>query len=753
MSVPAVIQRAIEIILSAEADNSEVISWVASLEGIDHKSIFLPHTSDVRAHLRTKSTKNNLEIEWPKHNLDLPYTPIELFKYFAEFFRNCLKPFRIFRSSGTTSASRSASPYSHRGLQQYKKQSLMAFYAVMKHFFDKPLTIPGYSLVPPSSEWPDSSLATMIEWISQISSVDYLKEKHQINSEHKLNGIWVFGTAFHYVNLYDKGVKIPLHRDSIVFETGGTKGQSRDISTEELYGLISELFEIDQSRIISEYGMCELASQAYNFVSPDENTQQRIYKFPAWIETKVEGPSSVNSKGAGCLIINDPFRPDVEKPIRTQDLVRLNQHGFFELEGRLITSPLKGCSLKVEYTDNGSPRSSCNNTSAAKKIATAKTSSKRERALYVSKEFKNHFFSETLKSFFLEYFGNDKTTESAINDLKEYWPLNADDWYNAAMKACPDMGINQKWLVIGPNSHPVAIIEPLIYAFILDLDITLRLSKSFHAFETWLIKILSYKSNNIKTFSSKYKIESQQLSYPFDAILIFGQDQTIQTIQSLTTIPMKSFGSYYTISICDLKDLKHHSETLVKDFLSLNQLGCFSSRALFLLTDSDTHIEIVKNEIEEHMAQHISNWMDRACTSDKGSEMQSLAAAQYHIPYKHSFIKQKLAGNSLFNIQLHDKNLFFPHYNITEISTLEDILHPEPFVIPLIICPNKHIALLTSFIKNQNSIKRIASPHPQRLHSRQILTRKLELTYSGESNKACYQGTHQNSPYFFVEIN
>ncbi len=60
---------------------------------------------------------------------------------------------------------------------------------------------------------------------------------------------------------------------SIVIETGGTKGKTRSVTREELYTLISNCFSVDRNHIVSEYGMCELASQAYDFV---ENPQGPI---------------------------------------------------------------------------------------------------------------------------------------------------------------------------------------------------------------------------------------------------------------------------------------------------------------------------------------------------------------------------------------------------------------------------------------------------------------------------------------------
>ena len=70
-----------------------------------------------------------------------------------------------------------------------------------------------------------------------------------------------------------------------------------------------------QENIISEYGMCELASQAYDFF--DENLKTRAYRFPFWVKSFVLPPwGELFSRGKGCLLIEDPLRIDYPFPMR-----------------------------------------------------------------------------------------------------------------------------------------------------------------------------------------------------------------------------------------------------------------------------------------------------------------------------------------------------------------------------------------------------------------------------------------------------
>jgi hypothetical protein len=47
-------------------------------------------------------------------------------------------------------------------------------------------------------------------------------------------------------------------------ETGGYKGRSRAVPRQELHQLICERMGISETKIICEYGMSELSSQAYD---------------------------------------------------------------------------------------------------------------------------------------------------------------------------------------------------------------------------------------------------------------------------------------------------------------------------------------------------------------------------------------------------------------------------------------------------------------------------------------------------------
>ena len=70
-------------------------------------------------------------------------------------------------------------------------------------------------------------------------------------------------------------------------ETGGYKGRSRHLPKAELHALITRHLSISASRIVSEYGMSELSSQAYARASLSSQ-----FLFPPWARAQIISPET-----------------------------------------------------------------------------------------------------------------------------------------------------------------------------------------------------------------------------------------------------------------------------------------------------------------------------------------------------------------------------------------------------------------------------------------------------------------------------
>jgi hypothetical protein len=161
------------------------------------------------------------------------------------------------------------SSFSEAGLAAYQSAITDGFAQVLKSRGADPKAR-GISLIPPTADWPESSLAAMVEWLGQTMPVAYLKVPGGLHEEPKFlndfsnllkesdSPVWIFGTSFHFVPLIDHRLLPVLPRGSLAFFTGGTKGKVREVSEAWLIDSLERGFRIPRSHIISEYGMSEL---------------------------------------------------------------------------------------------------------------------------------------------------------------------------------------------------------------------------------------------------------------------------------------------------------------------------------------------------------------------------------------------------------------------------------------------------------------------------------------------------------------
>jgi hypothetical protein len=268
-----------------------------------------------------------------------------------------------FHSSGTTAHQPSRHFHSTQTLRIYE-QSLLTWF--------QPHVCPSAKsseprnfliLSPRSTEAPHSSLVHMFETVSakfgtsttfagKISEDgSWLLNFAQINQVQQLPTV-ICGTAFSFVHLCDHlaslNTTLTFPPGSRVFETGGYKGRSRTIAKPELHQLISHRLNIPESHIITEYGMSELSSQAYDRTVG--STSARIFHFPHWARASVISPETgreVADGETGLLRVLDLANVGSVAAIQTEDLAIRRDNGFngFELIGRAPVAEPRGCSL------------------------------------------------------------------------------------------------------------------------------------------------------------------------------------------------------------------------------------------------------------------------------------------------------------------------------------------------------------------------------------------------------------------------
>ena len=173
----------------------------------------------------------------------------------------------------------------------------------------------------------------------------------------------LLGTAFSFVHLLDylaeKNLRFHLSAGSRAMETGGYKNRSRSLPKMELHALITERFGIPPGKIICEYGMSELGSQAYSVASDEWQVTGKIetthhsslathhFKFPPWARVQIISPET-NREAAdgetGLIRVFDLANVFSVAAVQTEDLGVRRGDGF-ELTGRAQQAAPRGCSL------------------------------------------------------------------------------------------------------------------------------------------------------------------------------------------------------------------------------------------------------------------------------------------------------------------------------------------------------------------------------------------------------------------------
>ncbi|HTA91196.1 MAG TPA: acyl-protein synthetase [Polyangiaceae bacterium] len=168
----------------------------------------------------------------------------------------------------------------------------------------------------------------------------------------------ILATSFALVALLDtlNGRQVSSPEHTVVMQTGGFKGKTREVAPDELRHSVAVTFAIPESQVVSEYGMTELTSQLYEASLPGSalHAERRgapgIYFEPPWLQVIPVDPvglEPVAEGEVGIARILDLGNVDSAVAIQTQDRVR-RSNGGIELLGRAPGATPRGCSLAIE---------------------------------------------------------------------------------------------------------------------------------------------------------------------------------------------------------------------------------------------------------------------------------------------------------------------------------------------------------------------------------------------------------------------
>jgi hypothetical protein len=307
---------------------------------------------------------------------EIPALPVAAFK---EMEVTCLPaPERthVFRSSGTTGRGGSRHIHGHASLGIYAA-ACWAWFArhLLPGIFPPGAAAPRLPrllcLAPGPDAAPDSSLVFMMDVIrermnaspdvfaarvTQVGHWEIDTSRTMATLENAISTdepVVVLGTAFSFVHLLDfmelSEVRFCLPAGSCLMETGGYKGRSRELSRSELHESLSSRLGISPARIVSEYGMSELSSQAYDTIAGVQSDQRR-FSFPPWVRVMIINPETGREAGEGemgLIRVLDLANVYSVMAVQTEDLGKMSG-GKLEMLGRAAMAELRGCSLRLE---------------------------------------------------------------------------------------------------------------------------------------------------------------------------------------------------------------------------------------------------------------------------------------------------------------------------------------------------------------------------------------------------------------------
>lgn len=283
----------------------------------------------------------NIEKDAVKSLSDIPFLPISFFKT-HEVTTTSFTPALTFRSSGTTGMQHSR--HLIKDALLYRQSLLNSF----QHYYGNPSEYTFLALLPNYLEQKNSSLIYMMETLMQQSEAKdngYFLYNHEdlyqklIQLRDNQQKVILWGVTFALLDFAEHyQINFP---QLIVFETGGMKGRRKEMVKEELYDILRNAFGV--ADIHSEYGMCELLSQAYS-------KGGNLFTTPPWMRLRLRNEKDpldgTDTVSTGVINVIDLANIYSCSFIATEDLGRRHPQGI-EILGRLDHSQLRGCNLMV----------------------------------------------------------------------------------------------------------------------------------------------------------------------------------------------------------------------------------------------------------------------------------------------------------------------------------------------------------------------------------------------------------------------
>lgn len=291
---------------------------------------------------------------------DIPAVPIDGFKDLTLSCTPIEQCERVFMTSGTTRADQRGRHY-HPHLQVYDESMIRHF---GPRFMQGRDALPMGILFPTETMMPNSSLAhylaLALEHFGAPGSRYYVGADGMDiealcarleQAQTQGTPFALLGASYSFMHVMDaleeQNRRFTLPAGSRILDTGGFKGQSRELSLDEFYARLGRTFGVPADDCVNMYGMTELSTQFYdhgNAVLP------AIKSGPHWIRSRCVDPltgDDVPDGERGILSHCDLGNFNSVTTILTEDVGVMVEGGFLLL-GRAQGAQAKGCSLAMD---------------------------------------------------------------------------------------------------------------------------------------------------------------------------------------------------------------------------------------------------------------------------------------------------------------------------------------------------------------------------------------------------------------------
>ena len=300
---------------------------------------------------------------------DIPAVPIAAFKATTLSCEPPEQAAALFMSSGTTGGPDQCSRHYHPHLTLYDASVHNCFAGTLVPDY-QPGSLLMLSLFPSPEMLPNSSLAYWLGYVMRMfgapgsrfamdrNGLD-LSTLTRILQEAQQSGtaVCLLGASFSFVHFFDvcreQNLRFQLPNGSRVMDTGGFKGQSREITRQELYRLAREHLGVPRDWCVNMYGMTEHSTQFIDSTIRDRTRGEsgpRHKIVPPWARTRVVDPETLEELPAGetgLLLHYDLGNRNSVLAVLSEDIGYALGDGF-ELLGRAKGAEARGCSVAVD---------------------------------------------------------------------------------------------------------------------------------------------------------------------------------------------------------------------------------------------------------------------------------------------------------------------------------------------------------------------------------------------------------------------